>query len=188
MGLRSVIKSFTHIKVKPGNEKSSIKKILMIPEAREVHSIMGEFDVLVVLGVEEVLTAKPWEQLTEILTEKIRMIAGVLETQTIIPTSSKIKKNHLFELSKLARGFIYIDVKPGRESSVMHQLFRIDEVREVHLVPGKHDILAVVEVRKTVLPPRYPELIASIVVNKISKINDVRETDTIIPDDFNFKE
>lgn len=188
LGLINMLKSFTHIKMKPGTEKSSIKKILTIPEALEVHLIAGEFDLLVVLGVEEVLTAKPWEQLTEILTEKIRMITGVLGTQTIIPTSSKIKKNYLFELSKLARGFIYIDVKPGREASVMQQLFQIDEVREVHLVPGEHDILAVVEVRKTVLPPRYPDLIERVVVNKISKINDVQETETIIPVASNFKE
>jgi len=183
-----VFKSFTHVKVKPGTEKNLIKKILMLPEALEVHLIMGEFDLLVVLGVEEILSAKPWGELTEILTEKIRMMTGVLETQTLIPISSKIKKDHLFEFSRLARGFVYVDVKLGREKPIMDQLFEMDEVREAHLIPGRHDILTVVEVRKTVLPPRYPELIANIVVNKISKIHGVQETETIIPATFNFKE
>ena len=183
-----MLKSFTHIKVKPGTEKTLIKKILTIPEVLEVHLIMGEFDLLMVLGIERTLTAKPWEQLNEILIEKIRRMTGILETQTMIPTSSRIKKNHLFEFSKLARGFVYIDTKPGRESSAMDQLFQLDEVHEAHLVPGKHDILAVVEVRKTVLPPRYPDLIERVVVNKISKVKDVEETETIIPSAFNFKE
>jgi len=183
-----LLKSFTLIKAKPGTENSLVKEILKIPESLEVHLIMGEFDLLAVLGVDEELAASPWKQLTEILTNKIRTMRGVRETQTVIPTSSKIKKDHLFEFSKLARGFVFIDTTPGREVSVMNQLFKMDKIREAHLIPGKHDILAVIEVRKTVLPPRYPEIIEREVVNKISEVTDVKETETVIPDAFNFKE
>lgn len=186
-----LLKSFTLIKAKPGTEKTLIKRILEVPESLEVHSIMGEFDLLVVLGVDEDSVAIPWKQLSEVLMNKIRPKKGILETQTVIPTSSKIKKDHLFEFSKLARGFVFIDTTPGREVSVMNQLFQMDEIREVHLIPGKHDILAVIEVSnlfKAMIPPRYPELIERVVVNKISGTADVVETETIIPDAFNFKE
>lgn len=186
-----MLKSFTLIKAKPGTEDSLVKAILKIPESLEVHSIMGEFDLLVVLGVDENLSASPWRQLTEILTNNIRTLKGILETQTAIPTSSKIKEKHLFEFSKLARGFVFIDTTPGREVSAMNRLFQMDEIREVHLMPGKHDIFAVIEVSnlfKAMIPPRYPELIERVVVNKISGIADVVETETIIPDAFNFKE
>jgi len=183
-----LLKSFTLIKAKPGTENSLVKEILKIPESFEVHSVMGEFDLLAVLGVDEELDASPWRQLTEILTNKIRTMKGVLETQTVIPTSSKIKKDHLFEFSKLARGFVFIDTTPGREVSVMRQLLQREAIQEVHLIPGKHDVLAVVEVKKTVLPPRYPEVIEKIVVDDICKIPDVKETETMIPDSSDFKE
>lgn len=183
-----MLKSFTFIKAKPGTEKNLTEEILKIPETLEAHSIMGEFDLLVVLGVDEDLVATPWKHLSEILTSKIRVMRGIIETQTVIPTSSKIKEGHLFEFSKLARGFVFVDTMPGREASVMNRLIQMDEVLEAHLIPGKHDILTVVEVRKTVLPPRYPKIIERMVVNNISKMSGVKETETIIPDAFNFKE
>lgn len=182
-----ILKSFSLIKVKPGIEKDLVKKILKIPEALEVHSIIGEHDFIVILGVEEVLTSDPWGKLTTILTDNLRTIAGILETQTVIPTSSKMKDEHLVVSSKLARGFIYIDTKPGREATVMYKLFQMKEINEVHLLPGKHDILGIVEVEKTILPPRYPDLIQKVVVDKISELNDVQNTETIIPDSFNYK-
>jgi len=179
-----LLKSFSRIKVKPGSEKELLKKILNIPETLEAHSIMGEFDFLVILGVQEVLSANPWEQLTNVLMEKLRDIPGVLETQTVIPTSSKIKEDHLYEFSKLARGFIYIDTQPGKEAAVMYKLLQFEEVREVHLTPGEHDILAIIEVKKTVLPPKYPDQIQRLVVDRINKIGDVVNTETLIPVSF----
>ncbi len=183
-----ILKSFSLIRVKPGTEKKVVKKILKIPEALEAHLIAGEFDYVVVLGIEEAVTSDPWGQLTRVLTDNLRTISGILETQTVIPTSSKIKEDHLFDLFKLARGFIFIDAKPGREATVIYELFQMEEVREVHLIPGKHDVLTVVEVKRTVLPPRYPDQIQKIVVDKIGKLDGVINTETIIPNSFNYKE
>jgi len=34
----------------------------------------------------------------------------------------------------------------GKESKVADALFKLAEVKEVHVIPGRHDIMAVVEV------------------------------------------
>lgn len=63
----------------------------------------------------------------------------------------------------------------------MTDALKINEVTETHLITGPYDVLAVLEVRKTPYP-RYPKVIAEIVMDKISKIRGVQDTETIIPD------
>jgi len=177
------LKAFVLIKTKIGIEKEVAEKLFEIPEIHEVHMIIGDYDLLAVMDAkDEDVTRFPAERIVETLTEKIRKMENILETKTVIPTYSDIKKGHLFELELTAKGFVYIKVKPGREKNVMKELLKIDNIRETHMIPGEYDILTVIEVKKTLLPPHYPETITKIVTDKISKIHDVQDTDTIIPD------
>jgi DNA-binding Lrp family transcriptional regulator len=177
------LNAFVLIKTKIGTEKDLAERLFEIPDVREVHMIIGDYDLLVVMSAKDAeLTRFPAERLVDILTEKIRKMENILETKTVIPTYSDTKKGHLFDLETLAKGFVYIEVKPGREKNVMKELLKIDEVRETNMIPGEYDILAVLEVKRTLLPPHYPEAITKIVTDKISKIRDVQRTDTIIPD------
>jgi DNA-binding Lrp family transcriptional regulator len=53
------------------------------------------------------------------------------------------------EMKRYVRAFIYLATKLGKEKSVAEDLWRIPEIKEVHIVPGKYDILAVAEVERS---------------------------------------
>lgn len=178
-----MIKAFVLIKAKIGTEMTLMNTLFEIPEVLEAHTIEGDYDLIVVMNAkEEDLARFPAEKIVEVLTEKIRKMVNVLDTKTMIPISSEIKKSHFTEFDTFARGFVFLKVRLGREKHVMTELLKIDSIIEAHLITGTYDILAVLEVRKTMLPPHYPEMIAKIVTERISRINDIQDTETIIPD------
>ena len=178
-----MIKAFVFVEVRTGTEKDLIDGLFEIPEVLEAHMIVGDFDLLIVVGAkEEDLIRFPAGKIVEVLTDRIRKMENVLDTKTIIPVFSEIKKSHLTDLDTLARGFVCLKVKLGMEKHVMHELLKIENIVETHLVTGTYDVIAVLEVKKTLLPPHYPELIADIVTEKIGKIKEVQDTETIIPD------
>lgn len=176
-------KAFVLIKAKSGTEIALLNALFEIPEVQEVHTIVGDYDLMVVMNAREEDFARfPAEKIVEVLTEKIRKMENVLDTKTMIPISSEIKKSHFIDADEFARGFVLLKVKLGREKHVMTEVLKINDVTEVHLITGTYDTLAVLEVRKTALPPHYPEMIAKIVTERISRIKDIQDTETIIPD------
>src|SRR5438552_3052942 len=48
------------------------------------------------------------------------------------------------EMKRHVRAFIYVAAVLGKESKVADALFKLAEVKEVHVIPGRHDIMAVV--------------------------------------------
>jgi DNA-binding Lrp family transcriptional regulator len=177
------MRAFVLVKTKIGTEKDLAEKLFEIPEVVEIHTIVGDYDLLTVMSAkDENLSRFPAERVVGVLCEKIRKMENILETKTAIPTYSEAKTGHLFDAETLARGFVYLQVKPGHERNIIKELLRINEVRETYIIPGEYDILAVLEVKKTLLPPHYPETIAKIVIDEIGKIRNVQDTDTIIPD------
>ncbi len=182
-----LIKGFVFIEVKTGMEDSLSSALFTIPEILEVHSIVGDYDVLAVLGVEETSARFPAERMINVLTEKIRKMDYVEDTSTIMPVRSEVKKSKITDLDTWTKGFVCTKVRAGRERQVMQDLFKITEVSEVHMVTGNYDLLTVLEVRKTLFPPRYPEVITDIVVDKIRKINGVEDTQTFIPNSSRIK-
>jgi DNA-binding Lrp family transcriptional regulator len=82
-------------------------------------------------------------------------------------------------LADKIRAFLFIEGTTGKEDAVMKQVHKIPEVRETHLLTGKHDIMAVVESEETPIEPR--EKLVHIVVRKIGKLKNVKNTNTIIP-------
>jgi len=181
------MKAFVLIKVKSGTEKALLDAVSAVSEVQEAYTITGEYDLLAVMVAREDDEKRyPNEIVAEALTQKIRQIENVLDTKTIIPVSSEIKKRNALD-PEFARGFVLLKVKPGKEEHIAAEMIKINEVAETHLITGSYDILAVLEVKKPVLYPQYPKAIANVVMERIRKIRDVQDTETIIPDFFKIK-
>ncbi len=77
------------------------------------------------------------------------------------------------------RAFLFIEGDTGHEREVMKEVHEIPEVRETHLLTGKHDIMAVIECEESPMEPR--EKVVHLVVDKIAPMKRVRNTNTIVP-------
>jgi len=81
------------------------------------------------------------------------------------------------------RAFVFIDVAPGRDKAVLKKLLKYDEVVEAHLIAGEYDVLAVLEFElygREVFASAQ-EIISDFVIEKIRRLRDVRDTNTIYP-------
>jgi DNA-binding Lrp family transcriptional regulator len=61
----------------------------------------------------------------------------------------------------------------------MNTLMELDEVREVHIIPGEWDIIAVVEAEKGIVVAS-DERVYDIVLDKIEKTKHVQDTNTMV--------
>ena len=77
------------------------------------------------------------------------------------------------------KAFVLIKVTPRHTEDVVESLMKIPEVKEVHIVPGDWDILAVVSTQREVVVPS-DEKVYKLVLNKISKIRHVQDTNTMV--------
>lgn len=83
-------------------------------------------------------------------------------------------------MKRFVRAFIYLSTRLGKEKSVAEDLWRIPEIKEVHIVPGKYDILAVAEVERKFLEPDTQN-IYWFLLSRIEGISGIEDTSTIIP-------
>ncbi len=67
---------FVLISVAPAKEQEVYKKLLKIKEIVELHPLLGKYDFLAKLEV------KDFDYLVKIVTDQIRTIDGVVETET----------------------------------------------------------------------------------------------------------
>lgn len=79
------------------------------------------------------------------------------------------------------RSFLLVKTKPGMEKTIFERFKALPEVREVHLITGKFDILVVLESDETEQDPRHK--IAAVVIDNVRKAGGVVDTRTIIPID-----
>jgi DNA-binding Lrp family transcriptional regulator len=82
-------------------------------------------------------------------------------------------------LAVFQKAFVLIKVDPGHEDQVVNDLMKIQEVREVHIVPGNWDILAVVSSQKEIVVPS-DEKVYKLVMDKIEKIRHIQDTNTMV--------
>lgn len=82
-------------------------------------------------------------------------------------------------MAKFQKAFILLKVKPGHEDKVVEDLLKIQQVTEVHIVPGEWDIIAMVESKKEIVVPS-DERVYRIVLEKVSKIKYVQDTLTLV--------
>lgn len=77
------------------------------------------------------------------------------------------------------RSFLLVKTKPGMEKEILDRFKALPEVREIHLITGKFDLLVAIESEETELDPR--QKVAEVVVEKVRKAGGVIDTRTIIP-------
>ncbi len=82
-------------------------------------------------------------------------------------------------MAKFQKAFVLLKVAPGHEKKVVDDLLKINEVQEVHIVPGEWDILAVVSSQKEIVVPS-DEKVYRLVMDKIQKIKHVQDTNTMV--------
>lgn len=81
------------------------------------------------------------------------------------------------------RAFVFVDVAPGKDRRVLDKLLEYDEVVEAHVITGQYDVLAVLEFElygKEVFAS-FQETASKFVVERIRRLKDVNDTNTIIP-------
>ncbi len=83
--------AFLLISVNARREKRIMEKLYAFREVQEVHYVPGEFDIIVKILVERDILSSDSEVVGEVL-DKVRLIPGVIKTQTIIPIASRCKK------------------------------------------------------------------------------------------------
>ncbi|HEY4822864.1 MAG TPA: Lrp/AsnC ligand binding domain-containing protein [Candidatus Bathyarchaeia archaeon] len=84
------------------------------------------------------------------------------------------------EMKRHVRAFIHLATTLGNEVHVAEALWKLEEVKEVHIIPGRHDILAVVEVSRHLLEPDS-QSIYWLLLDRIKGISGIADTETLIP-------
>jgi DNA-binding Lrp family transcriptional regulator len=77
------------------------------------------------------------------------------------------------------RSFLLVKSKPGKEKEIQDQFKALPEVREIHLIAGKFDLLVALESEEIDLDPR--QKVVELVVEKVRKSGGVVDTSTILP-------
>ena len=87
------------------------------------------------------------------------------------------------EMKGRHRAFVFVDVVPGKEQKVMERLLKYDEVIEVHIITGEHDVFAVLEFELygREVYASVQETISKFVTERVCKIRGIKDTNTIIP-------
>jgi len=86
----------------------------------------------------------------------------------------------LRDMRTVARIFLLINVATGKEDTIADKLLKLKEIREVHIVPGDYDLLAVIEVERALIDT-VPEKVGRVVKGKVRKMSGVSHTVTLIP-------
>lgn len=172
------MRSFLLVKTQPGTEKDVFDRFQTLEYIREVHLIAGEFDLLVAMESQET-EIDPRRKVVEVVVDKIRKLGGIVDTRTIIPIDSRLRTTP-FSTRPNVKAFVFIQSDAGREKEIMNKLWGLPEVCGVHLLFGKADVLAELEVEKTFVHPP-PQHVANVVESKISRISGVRDTSTFVP-------
>jgi DNA-binding Lrp family transcriptional regulator len=82
-------------------------------------------------------------------------------------------------MPRFQKAFVLIKVAPGHEKKVADELLKIDEVEEVHIVPGDWDIVAVISSRRELVTPS-DEKVYKLVLDKINKIRNIQDANTLV--------
>lgn len=72
-------------------EEQIIKKLFQIEEVKEVHSVHGNIDILIKAILTRDLLSSDAEVIGRFVQDKVRKIPGIISSQTLIPSISKIK-------------------------------------------------------------------------------------------------
>jgi len=85
------ITAFVLMNVSGKREDRIIEKLYELKEVREIHSVHGDVDVLIKIVLTRDLLSSDAEMIGQFVHNQVRQIPGVISTQTLIPSISKIK-------------------------------------------------------------------------------------------------
>ncbi len=93
-GMKRTATAFLMISVETRRENRIMERLFAFKEVQEIHFVPGDFDIIAKIVVERDLIASDSEVIGDFIQNRVRRIPGVVKTKTIIPISSKIKKDH----------------------------------------------------------------------------------------------
>ncbi len=79
-----MVKAYVLIKASVGQEENVLKEVLSLTVTEEAHKVFGPYDI-----VAEV-RGRDMETLVEVITEKVRGIKGIIDTQSILVIDTEI--------------------------------------------------------------------------------------------------
>ena len=89
--MRREITAFILMNVAGKKEDRILEKLYSLEEVREIHSVHGDVDILVKIVLTRDLVSSDAEIIGDFVHNQVRQIPGVISTQTLIPSSSKMK-------------------------------------------------------------------------------------------------
>ncbi|MBW2122926.1 MAG: Lrp/AsnC ligand binding domain-containing protein [Deltaproteobacteria bacterium] len=84
------------------------------------------------------------------------------------------------EMKRMTTAFLLVNVDTKRQDRIIERLFALEEVKEIHIVPGEFDIIAKIGVERDLLSSDS-EVIGQFVQGRVARIPGVTKTQTIIP-------
>jgi hypothetical protein len=174
-----MVKAFELIRAQTGKEDVLMQRLMKLQQVKETHLLAGTWDIMATMAFEEE-PVDPRERMLDVVTGKIRKMSLVRDTNTIVPAMSRMREAHLVRPERRAYAFVFVDTKLGKNQVVMSQIMKYNDVVESHLLLGKHDVLAVLEFEKGIVPS-VSERVARIVTEDIVKIRDILDTETYCP-------
>lgn len=89
------ITAFILINVKAKSEFKIMNKLFALNEVQEVHSVHGDVDLIAKIMLTRDLLSSDAEIIGQFVHHKVRSIAGVTSTVTLIPSASKMKEKEI---------------------------------------------------------------------------------------------
>ena len=78
-----MIKAYVLVVTQPGDTKSVVNALRAIPGVKELHEVMGPYDIVIEIEVESLSDVPP------ILSDKIRTIPGIESTTSLVSVPDK---------------------------------------------------------------------------------------------------
>lgn len=119
---------------------SAEREFYVYSHLRDVNNITGFYHVGGEYNLVLKVSTQDIDGLQYILTQKVRKIPGVINTETFIVTADT--ENLYASEDKDFIGFMLARTQPRREKNIFKRICCMDEIIEAYLVLGKYDIIA----------------------------------------------
>lgn len=86
---------FVFIDTEGGNHEKVMNKLEELPETSEIHTIFGQYDILLVLDIERHFLQESLENGMKIIAGKVATIPGIKDTETITVGNTFIRQREM---------------------------------------------------------------------------------------------
>ena len=168
--MKDKYEAFVLISVDPAGIKKTSRYLLDLDKIENIHELYGQYDIIIKV------VAEHRADLDDFCEDKIRHVAGIRGTQTLIV--SEAVKEGVKDTAGLneAEAYMLIDVKHGKARSIAKRIARFQQVEGVHELYGQFDlIIKVKDLTKSKLEDFMQENIRS--------IKGIEDTETLVVSD-----